>query len=80
MWHLPVPQDGLSGRGFRAAPAPSGEAVTWSPLNGRVDPRTLVFLAGRSVAVRVAETREAVKIYSDLAGSAPVAGLFHSTC
>jgi hypothetical protein len=48
--------------------------VTWSPLNGRVDPRTLDFLAGRSVAVRVAETREAVKIYNDLAGSAPVAG------
>jgi hypothetical protein len=46
----------------------------------RVDPRTLDLLAGRSVAVHVAETREAVKIYNDLAGSTPVAGLFHSTC
>jgi len=28
----------------------------------------------------VAETREAVKIYNNLAEGAPVAGLFHSTC
>lgn len=35
----------------------------------QVDPRTLDFLAGRSVTVHVAETREAVKIYNDLAGS-----------
>ena len=46
----------------------------------QVDPRTLEFLAARSVAAQVAETREAVRIYNDLADRAPVAGLFHSTC
>jgi hypothetical protein len=46
----------------------------------QVDPRTLDYLAGRSVAAHVAETREAVKIYNDLAEAVPVAGLFHSTC
>ena len=46
----------------------------------QVDPRTLDYLAGRSVAAHLAETREAVKIYNDLAEAAPVAGLFHSTC
>ena len=51
-------------------------------MNGRllVDPNTREFLAGRSVAVREAETREAVKIYNELADGRPVAGLFHSTC
>jgi len=46
----------------------------------QVDPRTLEFLGARSVAVQAAETREAVRIYNDLADRAPVAGLFHSTC
>jgi hypothetical protein len=46
----------------------------------QVGPRTLDYLAGRSVAAHVAETREAVKIYNDLAEAVPVAGLFHSTC
>ncbi len=46
----------------------------------QVAPGTLDYLAGRSVAVHVAETREAVKIYNDLADGVPVAGLFHSTC
>ena len=46
----------------------------------QVDPRTLDHLAGRSIAAHVAETREAVKIYNDLADDVPVAGLFHSTC
>jgi hypothetical protein len=57
--------------------------VVLSPgMNRRlqVDPRTLDYLAGRSIAAHVAETREAVKIYNDLAEGAPVAGLFHSTC
>jgi hypothetical protein len=45
-----------------------------------VDPRTLDFLTARSVAVRVAETHEAVRIYNDLADGTQVAGLFHSTC
>jgi len=46
----------------------------------QVAPGTLDYLAGRSVAAHVAETREAVKIYNDLADGIPVAGLFHSTC
>jgi hypothetical protein len=46
----------------------------------RVDPRTLRYLAERSVDVRVLETREAVRAYNDLAGDVLVAGLFRSTC
>jgi len=44
----------------------------------QVDPRTLDFLTARSVAARVAQTREAVRIYNDLADGTPVAGLFQS--
>jgi hypothetical protein len=57
-------------------------AVVLSPgMNRRlqVDPRTLDYLAGRSAAAHVAETREAVKIHHDLAEGAPVAGLFRLT-
>ena len=46
----------------------------------QVDPRTLDYLDDRSAAAHAAETREAVKIYNDLAEGVPVAGLFHSTC
>ena len=46
----------------------------------RVDPAALEYLEQQSVEVHVAETREAVKIYNDLAGTVPVGGLFHSTC
>jgi hypothetical protein len=45
-----------------------------------VDPATLRHLEERSVEVHVVETREAVKIYNDLADDVAVAGLFHSTC
>lgn len=45
-----------------------------------VDPATLQHLAERSIEVHVLETREAVKVYNDLAGQAAVGGLFHSTC
>jgi hypothetical protein len=45
-----------------------------------VHPGTCRYLDERSVTVHVAETREAVKIYNDLAERALVAGLFHSTC
>jgi DnaJ-class molecular chaperone len=70
------PQKGRDGR-------PQPGQASWCP---RLRPQgdgygpSLDFLAGRSVTVHVAETREAVKIYNDLEGSAPVAGLFHSTC
>jgi hypothetical protein len=46
----------------------------------QVDPRTLDFLQRRSVAVHVADTREAVKIYNGLVDEVQVGGLFHSTC
>lgn len=45
-----------------------------------IDPRTLKVLEDRGVAVHVAETTEAVRIYNELATSQPVGGLFHSTC
>jgi hypothetical protein len=45
-------------------------------------PRTTIdYLEARSVAVHVAETREAVRIYNELTETTPtVGGLFHSTC
>lgn len=46
----------------------------------RTDPRTLQMLDVRSIAVHVAETDDAVKLYNDLAGDTRVGGLFHSTC
>jgi hypothetical protein len=46
----------------------------------QVPAATRHYLQRRSVAIHVAETREAVKIYNDLAEGALVAGLFHSTC
>jgi hypothetical protein len=46
----------------------------------QVDPATLRYLGERGVDVRVAETREAVKLYNELADEVSVAGLFHSTC
>jgi hypothetical protein len=45
-----------------------------------VSQATLEYLQQRSIAVRVAETREAVEIYNELAEDIPVGGLFHSTC
>ncbi len=49
-------------------------------LRLQVDPVTLRSLKERSIAVHVLETREAVKAYNDLVDTAPVGGLFHSTC
>jgi len=45
-----------------------------------VGPATLEYLEQRSIAVHVAETRQAAAIYNKLAGDVPVGGLFHSTC
>jgi hypothetical protein len=45
-----------------------------------VDPATLRTLEAAGVEVHVAETGEAVRVYNDLAATAPVGGLFHSTC
>jgi hypothetical protein len=49
-------------------------------LQLQVDPATPAYLQERSIAVHVAETREAAKIYNKLADQVAVAGLFHSTC
>lgn len=46
----------------------------------RTMPETLALLADRQVDVHVAETTAAVEQYNELAGHAPVGGLFHSTC
>ena len=46
----------------------------------QVHPDTCRYLDERSITVHVAETREAVKIYNDLAEVTMLAGLFHSTC
>ena len=46
----------------------------------QVDPATLEYLERQSVEAHVAGTLEAVRIYNELAGAVPVAGLFHSTC
>ncbi|GIH11035.1 hypothetical protein Rhe02_91020 [Rhizocola hellebori] len=49
-------------------------------LRLEVDPRTIALLKQREIAIHVAETREAVEIYNNLAASTAVGGLFHSTC
>ena len=41
---------------------------------------TIEYLEERSIEVHVAPTREAVRIYNELAETAMVGGLFHSTC
>jgi hypothetical protein len=46
----------------------------------QVHPATRRYLQQHSVRVHVAKTRQAVKIYNDLAKGTLVAGLFHSTC
>ncbi len=46
----------------------------------QTDPRTLEFLAAKSITVHVLETLEAVALYNSLVETTPVGGLFHSTC
>jgi hypothetical protein len=41
---------------------------------------TLDMLQDKGIPVHVLETREAVRIYNELAASAPVGALLHSTC
>jgi hypothetical protein len=45
-----------------------------------VHPDTLNLLRDKGIAVRVADTAEAVDLYNELAGTEAVGGLFHSTC
>lgn len=49
-------------------------------LQLRVAPATLALLEERGVTVYVAQTRDAVRAYNELAAHTPVGGLFHSTC
>lgn len=44
------------------------------------DPSTFDLLSKHGVAVHQAETKEAVRIYNELAKTESVGGLFHSTC
>ncbi|MGQ0466082.1 MAG: Mth938-like domain-containing protein [Sporichthyaceae bacterium] len=46
----------------------------------QVPAETVADLERRGVTVHVAETREAVRLYNELAATTPVGGLFHSTC
>jgi hypothetical protein len=46
----------------------------------QVQQTTVEYLESKSIVVHVAETREAVRIYNELAETTPVGGLFHSTC
>jgi hypothetical protein len=44
-------------------------------------PETLEYLAARGIGCHVAETREAARLYNELASKGEaVGGLFHSTC
>jgi hypothetical protein len=49
-------------------------------LRLQVDPGTVELLERLPVTVHVAETTEAVRIYNAAIETAPVGGLFHSTC
>jgi hypothetical protein len=49
-------------------------------LRLEVDARTLEMLEKRGVQAHVCETREAVRLYNELAATQAVGGLFHSTC
>lgn len=49
-------------------------------LRLHVDPATLAYLRERGVQVHILETKQAVKVYNELAKQVPVGGLFHSTC
>ena len=49
-------------------------------LQLQVDAATMAYLGEQGIEVHVLETREAVKLYNELADRIPVGGLFHSTC
>jgi hypothetical protein len=46
----------------------------------QVCPETLELLASAGVRTHLLQTDEAVRVYNELAGTEPVAGLMHSTC
>jgi hypothetical protein len=49
-------------------------------LRLEVMPETLEVLQDKGIAVHVLETREAVRVYNELAETMPVGALLHSTC
>ncbi len=46
----------------------------------QVCPETLSLLGSRSVVAHVVKTKEAVRLYNELAETQPVGALIHSTC
>lgn len=73
---LPADVEELIGRGCRIIVLSRG-----MQLRLQTSPATLERLAAAGIDVRIAETREAVKIYNELARAGEaVGGLFHSTC
>jgi hypothetical protein len=46
----------------------------------QVCPETLRLLEDKGITVHMKETKEAVKLYNELAINERVGGLFHSTC
>jgi hypothetical protein len=49
-------------------------------LQLEVGRETIDFLEDKGITVHVADTREAARMYNELAVSQPVGGLIHSTC
>lgn len=49
-------------------------------LQLQIDPCTLELLDRHGITPDIAETRQAVQRYNELAATQPVGGLFHSTC
>ncbi|HEV7712456.1 MAG TPA: Mth938-like domain-containing protein [Asanoa sp.] len=49
-------------------------------LQLQVDARTVEMLEKRGVPTHISETKEAVRLYNELATTQAVGGLFHSTC
>jgi hypothetical protein len=49
-------------------------------LQLEIAPETLERLNAKGIEVHVLETREAVRLYNELAATTPVAALIHSTC
>jgi hypothetical protein len=49
-------------------------------LQLQVDARTVEMLETRGVPTHISETKEAVRLYNELATTQAVGGLFHSTC
>jgi hypothetical protein len=49
-------------------------------LQLQVAARTVEMLETRGVLTHISETKEAVRLYNELATTQAVGGLFHSTC